>query len=401
MCFPALAADLTMPNGLHAWWDPAEASYDALACAVRVAPGRLPTQSGLLDVLSAALSSAAEMGPSEAIARAGGALTVSAQGGLLLIEARGPRGSAAVLSEGVRAVLSPPPTARMLAQSRLGARLEALARTGGEADPRSQVYRSLLGPLWVPSAEEIARTCGSLSASSLDSLLSRALRGPNVCLAGAGGEAGLDDIAARYGDLPEGGEVAAPRRVALEPGGTFIGSTASGQSSVGLAAPGPLPPEAEAAAWLVAAHLLGAGNLGWAFTEVRSRAGLSYEARAEWRVEEGGILWLECLCDPGDEDRVAALLDGLVRRMARDGAEDGDLDRARLSAATLERRGDSAPARRVRRAALGMAWGHDPRWPESVTDGIPLVSSEDIRRAGETFVQQGVRLRVESSVAHR
>ncbi len=207
-------------------------------------------------------------------------------------------------------------------------------------------------------------------------------------------------IVDQFGSLPAGQAVAAWERTPTA-GAEVRTSSYAGQSALALVVGGPAPPAPGAAAWMVAAQLLGEGNLGWAFQELRTRLGLSYQAAGEWKIEDGGLLWLECHCDPGDEDAVDSALQSLVARLAAEGPSDEELERARRGCRTALARMESAPARRARLSALGMAWGYEAAWTARLGKAIPDVAAEDIRRVGETYSRHCVRVRVESETDAR
>jgi hypothetical protein len=392
---------LTLPNGLRTCWEQA-LRYDAVACAIACPEPDEGRTLGLAEVAAAALDLAASTpgGPRPELARVGAGISVGVRGGCILVEASGPSGTGRDLLRGVRILLTPPSVDGLVAERGLTDRLRGLS--SGEPDAAGQAIRALLGPAWFASPREIGATCADLQPASLERAMADLLCGSR----GAVSAATLDPADRAYlhewfSSVPAG-RPAAPLVRGGRGGATDVrATTTSGQSAVSLVTAGPPPDRGEAAAWVVAAQLLGRGNLSWAFADLRTRLGLSYQVAAEWKVEEGGILWLECHCDPGQEDATRDAESALVRRLADPGPSADEMSRATRAAQLQWIRAESAPGRRARLRALGMAWGGEATWPERLAEALPGVAAEDIRRVGETYSRQCVRVRVESETDAR
>lgn len=401
LCAARSSEAQVLPNGLRTHWEQAS-TYDAVACAVAYPEPSESRMLGLAEIAASALDLAAGTpgGPRLEIARLGGDLTVSVRGGCLLVEASGPSGTGRALLRGVRIVLTPPSIDGLIAERGLTDRLRGLS--SGELDPAGQALRALLGPAWFASPDEIGATCAILQPSSLERAMGDLLCGNRSAVAAVTADpADKAYLYEWFSSLPAGRP--APSLARRGPHGlTDVAATgAGGQSAVSLVTSGPPPSAWESAAWLVAAQLLGRGNLSWAFSELRTRLGLSYQVAAEWKVEDGGILWLECHCDPGQEEATLRAESALVERLVAPGPSPGELERARRAAALQWVRAESAPGRRARLRCLGMAWGSEATWLERLAAAVPGVSAEDIRRVGETYSRQCVRVRVESETDAR
>jgi len=311
--------------------------------------------------------------------------------------ASGPEGSASDLARLLVSWLRGSPTTReLLDHGPLETRLRV--RCGAELEPREELCNTVYGAAWQPGPQDLDRTAAALSAGRLDQLRRAWFRGSrcSVAVVSASEEPAPAAVAALE-SLPAGAATApwAPRRRPV--GGLRTEWTgAQALSSISHAARGPAPESPEGAAWVVGACLLGRGNGSTLFRRLRAERGLCYSVACRWLPEDGGLLWIEALCEPGDEDALEAALDEVLRETAQPGPGEAELERARGLAETDWTALLTSPSRRAWLRAQGMARGGAPDWVEVQRAALKEVSAQDIRRLGETLIADGVRLRIES-----
>lgn len=386
-----------LENGLQAVWE-VSGAYDAVAIEFLCPTPADPSLSGLRPILVATLSASAHRhgGPAEMVAAQGGAIQVTEDGGRIGLSAAGVAGSAPDLIAALTATVLQPPAGVLVGDGSLARRLDAMS---GPMSLQALAVRELLGPLWWPSPSEIRTSSLALDPTSLDALREQWLCARRAGVAIVTADPGLtpDEALAPLAQLPPGQPIAAiPPRSTSRAGQGASREEQRGQSVVSLAVAGPEPFSAAAATWKVAAEYLGAGNRSPLFVALRSEAALSYSTGCRWLDLEGGILWAEAHCDPGDEALVRERMRQVIAREASHRIGPGDLARSRRWARVLWEKDLTAGAKRARLRAAAMASGAGLHWPETFGMAIESVRPQDIRLVLETLSSEGVWFVIES-----
>ncbi len=388
----------TLTNGLSLSWE-AGGPYEAVALTVACPEPRAPAALALPLVLEETLDAALRVGggAAERAAALGGTLSVEYRGGTLTALALGPEGSASDLVELVASLAGGAPATRELLD-RGGLDDALMRRIDAGLDPREELGRALFGAAWQPGPEDLDRAVASLSAERVDELRRAWFRGGR-CFAAvvATAPTPTPEALAALEALPAGQSARVWAPAPRSPRPARLGwEGVGGQSAVSHAARGPAPESVEAAAWTVASYLLGRGNGGRLFRRLRAERGLCYAVSCRWLPEDGGMLWIEALCDPGDEDLLEEGLNEVLRELAETLPTEAEMERARGLAFTDWTALLRSPERMARVRALGMARGGAADWAERHLEALKGVDAQDIRRVGETMRAHGVRLRIES-----
>ncbi|MGI6353172.1 MAG: insulinase family protein [Armatimonadota bacterium] len=388
-----------LDNGLVAAWETLGA-YDSVCIAFPCPRPPSERMVGASSVLTAALRAAAQHpgGAAERISRVGGSWSVAEAGGRIEVQAAGLPGSAGELIAALAELLLGGPSTRSLVQD--GSLRRQLDGLNGRTAIQGEAMRQLLGRPWWPDADEIRATARLLEPPDLDRLREEWLCASRcgVSVVSSSADVVPKEALAPLAAMPYGNPAMGLPRV-FEPGddsGTKRRED-RGQSLVILAAAGPDPFSAAAVPWHVTAQYLGAGNASPLFKGLRAKAGLSYLVGSRWLWLEGGLLWTEAHCDPGDEARTTELLARVVAEAA--GEPDGQrVEQSRRWAQTEWRRDMTSPEKRARLRAAGMAMGAGIEWPEAVAEAITKVDSQDIRLVLETLCSDGVWFQIESGL---
>ena len=268
---------------------------------------------------------------------------------------------------------------------------------GHEDDPEATAFDRFIATVWDDDhalSRSVLGTREAIEAASHDEVAAyhdRHYRPDGMVLAASGAievQSFIDDVTRRFGPSADPRETEVARVPPRFHDGRHENESATGQTHIYMALPGPPADDPDRYALELLNVVLGDGTSSRLFRAIREDRGLAYSVGSTFlRYTDAGLWMLYAGTAPNRAPEVQGLLEGELSRL-RDEPPDGDeiaLAKARLRGLFIL--GMEANANRTMRLGTAAVAGREILSPEDVLLKLDAVSAADIASVIERFLR--------------